>query len=89
MCKHISNHLTHKKILCEQQCGFMNGLSTDISVAKLPKYVHDGLDANEFVICIFLDLRKAFGMINKDFLLSMFFTYGIRGLTHQLLSSCL
>ena len=33
LCKHISNYLAHKKILCEQQCGFIIGLSTDISIA--------------------------------------------------------
>ena len=85
LCEHISKYLTHKKILCEQQCGFINGLSTDISIAKLLKHVHDGLDANKFGICEFLDLRKAFDMVNKDILLSKLFTYGIRGLTHQLL----
>ena len=57
-------------------------LSTDISVAKLLKHVHDGLDANKFGICVFLDLRKAFDMVNKDILLYKLFTYGFRGLTH-------
>ena len=48
LCKHFSNCPTQKKILCEQQRGSMNGLSTEISVAKLLKHVHDGLDANKF-----------------------------------------
>ena len=47
LCKYISNHLTHKKFLCEQHCGFNNGLSIYTSVAKLLKHVHDGLDANK------------------------------------------
>ena len=89
MCKHIRNYLTHKKYLCEQQSGFISGLSTDISVVKILKYVHDGLDANKFGISIFLDLLKAFVKVNKHILLSKLFTYGIRGLTHQLLRSCL
>ena len=59
-----------KKISCEQQCGFVNGLSTDIFVAKLLKHIHDGLDANKFGICVFIDLRKAFDMVNKDILMS-------------------
>ena len=33
LCKHISINLTHKKISCKQQCGFINRLSTDIPVA--------------------------------------------------------
>ena len=89
MCKHNSNYLTREKILSEQPCGFINELSTDISVSKLLKHVHDGLDASKFGICGFQDLRKAFDKVNKDILLSTFFTYGIRGLTHQLLLSYL
>ena len=66
----------------KQQCGFINGLSTDISVAKLLKHNHDGLDANKFRICDFKDFRKAFETVNKDILLSNLFTYGMIGLTH-------
>ena len=78
-----------KKILCEQQCGFINGLSTDISIAKLLKYVHEGLEENKYGIRVFLDLRKAFDMVNKDILLTKLSTYGIRGSTNQLLRSYL
>ena len=52
----MSNYLTHKKLLCEQQYGFMNGLSTDDSEAKLLTLVHDGLDASKLGICVFLNL---------------------------------
>ena len=64
LCKHNSNYLMQKKILCERKCGFINGLSTDISVAKSLKHVHDGIDANKFGICVFLDFHKAFCMVN-------------------------
>ena len=40
-------------------------------------------------LVFFLDLQKGFPMTNKDTLLSKLFTYGIRGLTHQLLLSYL
>ena len=70
MCKHISKYLMKKKILCEQQCGFINGLSADISVAEIIKQIHDGLDVNKFGVCFFLDLRKAFDMVSMDILLS-------------------
>ena len=79
MSKHINNYLTHKKILYVQQCGFTNELSTDISLAKLLKHVHDRLDANNFGISVFLDLRKAFDMVNRDNLLSKLLTYSIKG----------
>ena len=87
--KHISRYLTLKKNICEQQCGFINGTSTDISVAKLLKHVDDGLDANKFGTCVFLGNCKAFDMVNKGILFSKLFTYGIRGLAYQLLCSYL
>ena len=83
MCEYILNCLTHKKILP------MGYLSSDSPVAKLTKHVNDGLDANKFRFCVFLDLRKAFYMVNKDILLSQLITYAIRDLTHQLLRSYL
>ena len=66
----MSNYLTHKKILCEQQCDFISGLLTDISIAKLLKHVHEGLDTSKYGICVFLDLRKAFDLVNKEILLT-------------------
>ena len=89
LCKHMSNYLTQKKILCEQQCGFISGLSTDISIAKLLKHVHEGLDTRKYGICVFLDLRKAFDLVNKEILLTKLNTYGIRGSTNQLIRSYL
>ena len=85
MCERISNYLTHKKILCEQQCGFINGLLSDMSVSKLLKQVHNGFDANKFGVCDFLELRKATDVVNKDILLSKLITCSIRGLPNHLL----
>ena len=45
-------------MLCDQQSCVINLLLTDIFVAKLLKHVHEGLGANKFGICDFIDLRK-------------------------------
>ena len=89
LCKHLSDYLARKKILCEQQCGFISGLSTNISIAKLLKNVYEGLEDNKYGMCVFLDLRKAFDMVDKNILLTKLYTYGIRGSTNELLRSYL
>ena len=53
ICKHSENHLTTNDFICEQQCEFMNGLSTDISVTKLLKHANKGVDSNKYGICVF------------------------------------
>ena len=51
----------------------------DISVAELLKCVHEGLEENEYGIFVYLDLREAFNMVNKDILLTKLYTLGIIG----------
>ena len=47
LCKYISNYLTLRKSFCEELFGFITGLMTDASVAKLLKHVCDGLNAKK------------------------------------------
>jgi hypothetical protein len=50
-------------------------------------YYH--LDRNEFVMGLYLDLRKAFDVVNHDILLWNIYNYGIRGMAHTWFSSYL
>ena len=55
MCKHSRIYLFQNTNICEQQCGFMNGLSTDISRVKNFKHIYEGVNVNKFDVCVFLD----------------------------------
>ena len=54
-------------------CGFMNGLSTDIPIAKLLKHVFEGAGANKDGTCVFLYLKKkTFDMVHAYFIKGMY-----------------
>ena len=46
-------------------------------------YVYKTLDDKEACVVLFLDLSKAFHLVNHNILLQILHAYGIRGTTHQ------
>ena len=91
--KHIYNELLiyieQNNVINDQQCGFRKGVSTNIAIAKFIKEVICGLNENKYGIGIFLDLQKAFDMVNHDILLCKLNHYGIRGIPYNLIKSFL
>ena len=49
----------------------------------------DPINDNKFVCCTFLDLTKAFGIVNHEILLNKLNHYGIRGITNDFFKSYL
>ena len=56
-------------LLCRQQSGFRKNSSTSISIAKLLDRVISGADEGSFGLCVFLDMQKAFDMVDFSILL--------------------
>ena len=81
--KHIYNQLNYfvemNQILCKQQAGFRKNSSTCISIAKLLNGIISGVEDGRYGLCVFLDLQKAFDMIDHDILLKKLYFYGVRG----------
>ena len=71
---YIENH----NVNGDQQYGFRRGVSTNIGTAKFIKEVIHGLYEIKYGIGIFLDLQKAFDMVNYDIILCTFNHYGIK-----------
>ncbi len=65
----LTNHLEFNKLLSKNQFGFQRGLSTEHCILHLHNYVADALNNNKFAIGVFLDLQKAFDVVNHDILL--------------------
>ena len=91
--KHIYNELLmyfeQNNILCKEQFGFRKGISTNIAIANLLEKIYGGLERNIYGIGVFLDLQKAFDVVNRRILLGKLNHYGVRGAPLQLLSSFL
>ena len=76
-------------ILSQKQFGFKDNYNTGMAVSAFLENVYEKLNANEFTAGIYLDLRKAFDVIDHDILLKKLENYGVRGVTLDLFSSYL
>ena len=77
----ISKH----NILCDSQYGFRKGYSTNLALINYHNNLTTKLHDNNFVISLFIDLKKAFDTINHKILISKLSHYGIRGMFLNLL----
>ena len=75
--------------MCSEQAGFRKNSSTSVSISKLLDKIISGVDEGTFGLCVFLDLKKAFDMVDHDILLSKLSYYGIRGNVLNLFKSYL
>jgi len=78
--------LGHNKLLTDCQYGFRRGLSRELAINDLQNFLTQNIDKGLVTCSIFLDLAKAFDIINHDRLLhKLDIQYGIKGLLLSLL----
>ena len=85
MIKFIDKH----KILYINQFGFRKNYSTTLALIDTVDFIKTALDDNDYVIGIFLDIKKAFDSVNHAILCKKLEDYGFRGHSLQFLTSYL
>ena len=85
----LSRHCEVNNIINPHQWGFRRGLSTDIAIGKFLERVIEGFNENKYGIGVFLDLQKAFDLVNHSLLLRKLHHYGLRGPTLDIIQSFL
>ena len=75
----LVNHLEINNVMYENQFGFLRGRSTVHNITKLTNRISQDLNDKKFVIGVFLDLKKAFDVVDHQILLKKLNNLGIRG----------
>ena len=79
MYNRLYKYLTDQKILQPQQFSFRKGHSTEHAIAQLVDQNYESFKNDNYTICIFIDLSKAFDTVNHTILLKKLEIYGITG----------
>ena len=83
------NFLNKHNVLSESQFGFEQKKSTNDAIIELENYLKYQQANNQITCGIFLDLKKAFDIVNHTILKKKLKTKSIRGLSYDLISSYL
>ena len=76
----LDSFIEKHNILTDSQYGFRTGRSTNMALMELAEKLTSSIQNKDYVIGIFLDLKKAFDTIAFDILLEKMERYGIRGI---------
>ena len=79
--------IENNNILNSNQFGFRKGLSTESAIIQFINNIHNGLNKRRHTIAIFMDLSKAFDVLNHNILFEKLEHYGFRGKFLDLLTS--
>jgi hypothetical protein len=85
----LMSFATKNNILNDIQHGFCEGKSTETAIHAFLKNIQKAIEKKINLIGIFLDLSKAYAVLDHKILLFKLDAYGIRGLVNQWLKSYL
>ncbi|GBN88314.1 putative RNA-directed DNA polymerase from transposon X-element [Araneus ventricosus] len=71
----LNKHLIGNKILCPEQFGFRNSLTTNHQLLRVVEYITKGFDRGEYTAAVFLDIQKAFDRVWKQGLIHKLIMY--------------
>ena len=89
MHKRIYNFLEEHNILFCNQFGFRKNNSTSLALIQITEKIKESIDNKQYGCRIFIDLCKAFDIVNCSILLTKLEHYGIRGTAFQWFKSYL
>jgi hypothetical protein len=82
MCKRLNSFISRNNILSNVQFGFSQGKSTEFACHTLNN-IQEAMENKHQVVGLFLDLTKAYDVLNHQILLDKLDICGIRGLANE------
>ncbi|GBO43499.1 RNA-directed DNA polymerase from mobile element jockey [Araneus ventricosus] len=73
--KRLNNYLKENNVLCPEQFGFREKLSTSHQLIRVVEYVREGFANKQKTGAVFLDIQKAFDMVWQDGLIHKLIHY--------------
>ena len=77
--KRLYNYLNINNLLYSHQYGFQYGKSTSLPIFHIVDYISKALNNNEFAVGVFLDLQKAFDVVDHGLLILKLKSLGVQG----------
>lgn len=85
----LIEHLTNNNLLTKDQNGFLSRKNTQSAVVSILEFVYGNLEIKNNVLAVFLDLAKAFDVVDHKILLKKLRNFGIENKAHDLFKSYL
>ena len=85
----LNSFVLKNNILSNIQFGFRSRSNTNLAIFTLLKDFMKAFNRKSYTIALFIDLRKAFDLVDRNILLRKLYTYGIRGIAHDFIKSYL
>ena len=79
MYNRVYNYFVENKLLFPKQFGFQINSSTEHAILELVRNITKSFEKNEYVLGVFIDLKKALGTVNPEILLHKLKLYGRNG----------
>ena len=79
MYNRVISFLEKFKVLYSKQFGFRRGHSTSAAILELIHKITQAIERKEFTLTVFIDLSKAFDIMDRSILFYKLHFYGIRG----------
>ena len=73
----LYEHLNSNNILYKTRFGFHKGHSTEQAILQLVDQVSNSFEKNLFVLCVFINLSKAFDTVDHNILICKLQNYGV------------
>lgn len=78
MHQHIYQYLSENRLLSPKQTGFRKYYGIHDATIYLFKFIHNKFNEKQLVLCIFIDMAKAFNSLNISILLSKLSRLGLK-----------